>query len=131
MTVMTVRAQQLRFVDPLPGFPELDEYALAPIDDRGVLFALRAVGTPDLRLVLTPPGVFFTDYHPDVPAHTAEALGSDDLEVYVVVTIPSGLADATANLRAPVVVASATSQAVQVILEDETLPMQEPLLPVA
>jgi flagellar assembly factor FliW len=128
MTAMTVRAQQLHFVDPLPGFPELDEYALAPIDDRGVLFSLRAVGTAGLRLVLTAPGVFFADYSPEVPVQIAESLGSQELDVYVVVTIPSGLDDATANLRAPVVVAPATSQAVQVILEDENLPMQQPLL---
>jgi flagellar assembly factor FliW len=51
------------------------------------------------------------------------------LDLYVVVTIPSGLADATANLRAPVVVAAATAQAVQLILDDESLPMQQPLLP--
>jgi flagellar assembly factor FliW len=128
MTAMTVRAQQLRFVDPLPGFPERDEYAFAPIDDRGVLYSLRAAGTPDLRLVLTAPDVFFADYHPNVPADIAESLGSEELDVYVVVTIPSGLADATANLRAPVVVATATSRAAQVILEDDSLPMQQPLL---
>jgi flagellar assembly factor FliW len=129
MTVMTVRTQRLRFVDPLPGFPELDEYLLAPIDEFGVLFSLRATETPDLRLVLTPPGVFFDDYLPDLPANVADLLGSADLDVYVVVTIPSGLADATANQRAPVIVAPATEQAVQLILEDETLPMQRPLLP--
>jgi flagellar assembly factor FliW len=129
MTVMTVRTQRLRFVDPLPGFPELDEFLLAPIDELGVLFSLRATETPDLRLVLTPPGVFFDDYLPDVPADVADLLGSADVDVYVVVTIPSGLADATANLRAPVIVAPATEQAVQLILEDETLPMQRPLLP--
>jgi flagellar assembly factor FliW len=128
MTAMTVRAQQLRFVDPLPGFPELSDYAFAPIDDRGVLFSLRAADTPDLRLVLTAPDVFFADYRPDVPADIAESLGSADLDVYVVVTIPSGLADATANLRAPVVVARDTSRAAQVILEDDSLPMQQPLL---
>jgi flagellar assembly factor FliW len=129
MTVMTVGTQPLRFVDPLPGFPELDHYQLAPIDDRGVLFSLRSAEMPELRLVLTPPGIFFDNYLPELPAAVGDLLGSAELDVYVVVTIPSGLADATANLRAPVVVAATTGQAVQLILEDETLPMQQPLLP--
>ena len=84
---------------------------------------------PDLRLVLTRPGIFFGDYLPDLPPQLAAVLGDEDLDLYVVVTIPSGLADATANLRAPVVVAAATARAVQVVLDDETLPMQQPLLP--
>ena len=48
--------------------------------------------------------------------------------VLVVLSITSGLHDATANLRAPIVVAPATGRAVQVILEDESLPMRRPLL---
>jgi flagellar assembly factor FliW len=128
MTLMTDRDQRLRFVDSLPGFPELDDFTLSAIDDRGVLYSLRSDDAPDLRLVLTPPGVFFADYTPAVPDAVGAALGSDDLDVYVVVTLPSGLADATANLRAPVVVARETSRAMQVILDDEQLPMHRPLI---
>jgi flagellar assembly factor FliW len=128
MTLMTDRDQRLRFVDALPGFPELDDFTLSAIDDRGVLYSLRADDAPDLRLVLTPPGVFFADYAPEVPDAVGAALGSDELDVYVVVTLPSGLADATANLRAPVVVARTTARAMQVILDDEQLPMHRPLI---
>ena len=43
-------------------------------------------------------------------------------------TIPSGLLEATANLRAPIVVSSTTGRAMQVVLDDETLPMQRRLI---
>jgi len=50
------------------------------------------------------------------------------VSVYVILTIPTGLADATANVRAPVVVADDTGRAVQVVLDDESLSMNRPLV---
>lgn len=120
--------QTLRFVEPLPGFAAEDEYSIAAIDERGLLFSLRAVTDPGLRFVLSPAGAFFPDYRPDIPDAVGDALGGTDVTVLVMLTIGAGLADATANLRAPIVVCPATNQAVQVILDDESLPMREPLV---
>jgi flagellar assembly factor FliW len=128
MTMMTERAEQLSFVEPLPGFPDECDYTLTSIDPNAMLYSLRSVHAPDLRFVLTPAEAFFGDYHPDVISAVAAVLGSADVELLLILTIRSGLADATANLRAPVAVAASTGRAVQVVLEDETLPLREPLL---
>lgn len=115
------RVAQVRFVEPLPGFAHDSTFTFGGIDPDGILFSLRSVEHPDIRFVLTRPGVFFPDYAPDV----AGLLGSGAQDLYVMLTLGSGLADATANLRAPIVISS--GRAVQVILEDATLPMRQPL----
>ena len=72
----------------------------------------------------------FEDYHPDVATAVAEVLqaqNSDELEVLLVLTIDGDLYGATANLRAPVVLSRTRGTAVQVVLDDDSLSMQEPL----
>jgi flagellar assembly factor FliW len=125
MTTMMERTRQLHFVEPLPGFAGEDEYTLEPIDPRGLLFSLRAVNEPSLRFVLTPADAFFDDYHPDVAGAVAPVLGGEDISLLLVLTLGAGLADATANLRAPIAVSASTGRAVQVVIDDETLPMRE------
>jgi flagellar assembly factor FliW len=122
--------RRLRFVEPLPGFNDVDSFTLSAIDPRGLLYTMRSVEDPELRFVLAPPEGFFGDYRPDIADTVGDALGTDEVEVLVMVTVSSGLHDATANLRAPIVVAPSTGRAMQVILEDESLPMRRPLLAV-
>lgn len=126
------RERSLRFVEPLPGFDGEGDYTLAAIDDRGLLYSLRSVHDPSLRFVLTPPDRFFDDYRPELAPVVAQALGSgdaDDVEVLVMLTISTGLLEATANMRAPIVVSASTGKAMQVVLDDESLPMQRRLVP--
>lgn len=118
---------QLTFVEPLPGFPD-QEYTLDPIDPAGLLQSLRSVENPELRFVLAQASAFFPDYSPALSDALAEPLGSDEVDVLLVLTLGDQLHDATANLRAPIAVARATDRAVQVILDDESLPMQAALV---
>jgi len=124
-----IAPRPIRFVEPLPGFHHVDSYTLSAIDDGGLLYALRSVDDPELRFVLAAPEAFFADYRPLIDDQLGEALGADEVELLVMVTVSSGLGDATANLRAPIVFAAATGSAIQVVLDDETLSMRSPLLP--
>jgi flagellar assembly factor FliW len=137
MTTMTMEkpasaeGRAVRFVEPLPGFDTEDAYTLSAIDDHGLLYSLRSVANPGLRFVLTPPSAFFDDYRPDLPPVLIDSLGSsgqDDVELLVMLTISSQLVDATANLRAPIVVSTSTGRALQVVLDDPSLPMQRRLV---
>jgi flagellar assembly factor FliW len=121
----------IRFVEPLVGFEDHLAFDLTGIDEGGVLVSLRSQLDPALRFVLTRPAWFFADYRPELAQVVLDAVGAHDpsaVSVYVVLTIPTGLADATANVRAPVVVADGTGRAVQVILDDEALSMNRPLV---
>lgn len=142
MTVMTVTpeptdpiappgADALQFVRPLPGFSDETAYTLQAIDDHGVLFSMRSVGEPQVRFVLAPSDRFFDDYTPHIDDEVTRALGlvdGDEVTLMLMLTIADGLDDATANLRAPVVVANSSGRALQVILEDDSLPMRRPLV---
>jgi flagellar assembly factor FliW len=125
---LTRSTRQITLVEPMPGFPGLESYDFSAIDDQGVLYSLRSTDEPGLRFILTPANTFFPDYAPRLPA-TVRADVGDDVYLLLVVTVQRGLADATANLRAPVALSATSDRAVQVVLEDEALPMREPLLP--
>jgi flagellar assembly factor FliW len=124
----TVTAREVHFVEPIPGFDGVDAFTLTAIDPNGLLYAMRSVRDPQLRFVLAPPEAFFGDYHPAIDDDISVVLEANEVEVLVILSIGSGLHDATANLRAPIVLAPATGRALQLILDDETLPMRRPLL---
>lgn len=126
---------RVTMIEPLAGFEADTEYTLTRIDEAGMLQSLRSVRDADLRFVISPAEVFFAAYRDSltevITAPVAGALGVDrsaaDLAMYVMLTIGSSLKDTTANLRAPLVVDRATGRAVQVILEDDSLPLSQPL----
>jgi flagellar assembly factor FliW len=137
MTTMVIdkvpsQERTLHFVEPLPGFDGLAEFTLTAIDDRGLLYSLRSVQERGLRFVLTPAESFFPDYRPNLTPVVSDALGAaalTDVELMLILTISSGLVDATANMRAPIVVAPGTGRAMQVVLDDDTLAMNRRLIP--
>ncbi len=121
----------LRFVAPMPGFPEHQDFLLVGIGEHDVLFSLTSVADPDLRFLVMPPGSFFPDYSPEVDDETLDLLGSHeaaDLLVLLVVT-PGGTArEATANLLAPIIIDQRRRVAVQAILTGSGLPVRAPLM---
>jgi flagellar assembly factor FliW len=133
MTTVTPPAltRAIEFVEPLPGFEAENAFTLSAIDSDGLLLSLRSVRTPDLRFVLTPAECFFADYRPEFGPAVTQALGDDadgGVELLLMLTIGTGLRDATANMRAPILVSTGSGRAMQVVLDDETLPMRRPLI---
>lgn len=121
----------IELVHPMPGFPDRRQFALVSLDEDGVLCALRSLEDPELRFLVVPPGPFFPDYAPDVDDGVVLELGigsADDALVLLVLKAGDSLADTTANLLAPVVVNRRTRRAAQVILDDPTLSVSEPLV---
>ncbi|WP_245572605.1 flagellar assembly protein FliW [Actinokineospora enzanensis] len=121
----------IEFSVPIPGFPNHREFVLVSVTEDGPLYTLRSVTDPELRFLVVPPAPFFPDYAPQVGAQVLEQLGTTeptDLLVLLVVTAAGTVADATANLLAPIIVDQSTRRAVQVILEED-LPIRARLLP--
>jgi flagellar assembly factor FliW len=121
----------ISFVEDVPGLPGLSQCVLVALDDDAMVFALRSVLDPDLRLLVVAPGPFFPDYTTDVADEVVEVLelapGEQPL-VLLVVNPGTGLADATANLAAPILVNARTQRAVQAMQLDGQLPLRAPLL---
>lgn len=121
----------INFPRGVPGFENHREWALAGEDDNPVKW-LQSLSDGDVALPVVVPLDFFPDYHITLTRADLVALQCGDaqsLAMLVVVTIPVDRPwDATANLRAPVVVNPAKRVARQIILDDEELSLQTPLL---
>lgn len=137
MDTAAAPARAITFVEPLAGFESETDFQLVPIDESGVLASLRSAHDPELRFVVSPAQVFFSDYAtalmPVLAGPVTRALDCDEgrLELYVVLTVAESLLASTANLRAPLVVDADTGRAVQVILDDASLPLHQPLVAAA
>jgi flagellar assembly factor FliW len=121
----------LEMVQPLAGFPNDRRFALARLDETGLVCDLRSLDDPDLSFVVVPPASFFADYSPEIDESVTAELGIEDesdLLALVVVTLGDTPADATANLLAPVLVNTRTRRAGQYLLDDVELPLRAPLL---
>lgn len=121
----------IELVHPMPGFPDVQRFALVQVDDEGVLCALRSLEDPELRFLVVPPSAFFPDYAPVVDDATVADLAidtDDDVLVLVVLNAGDSLASTTANLLAPILVNTVTRKACQVILDDPDFSVCAPLV---
>ena len=120
----------LEMVQPMAGFPDQRRFALARLDDTGLVCDLHSLDDPGLRFVVVPPTTFFADYAPEIADSVVTELGvesEDDVLALVVVTLGDRPEDATANLMAPVLVNHRTRRAGQFLLDDADLPLRAPL----
>jgi flagellar assembly factor FliW len=122
---------ELDFVVPPPGLEPLRRFALVSLEEDGVVYALRSLERPDVRLLVVPPGPFFPDYAPELDEQDTAALGLRDAEealVLLVIQAGESPEETTANLLAPVVVNATTRAAAQVVLTGSRLPLRAPLV---
>lgn len=121
----------LALTEPLPGFPAYRDYVLVAADGSGLVFWLQAIDPEGPRFLAVPAAPYFPEYTPALPASVRAELelsGPAAAAVYCLVTVPGGdIEQATANLRAPLVVNPATCRARQVVLADGTHPIRRPL----
>jgi flagellar assembly factor FliW len=123
----------LDMVHPMAGFPDQRRFALARLDETGLVCDLHSLDDPGLRFVVVSPAPFFSDYSPEIDDHVVAELGvetADDLLALLVVTLGDTPEAATANLMAPVLVNHRTRRAGQYLLDGTDLPLRAPLTPV-
>lgn len=121
----------LRFVRPMPGFPQLSRFVLvrvgAPDAEDTLLYELRSVQRPEVRFLVAAPTPFFPDYAVELDEAACADLDlhdADDALVLVVLTVGPDPGGTTANLLAPVVVNARTRCAAQIILSGTDWPVR-------
>lgn len=140
MTIQTSRFGELEvsedtlltFPSGLVGFPAIQQFVVLDVAEDSYYQWFQAIKEPDLALVII--DVHFLD--PEFQAQVSdEGLAElditqrDPILIMAVVTIPSGHPEqATANLRAPLVVNLRTRKGKQLILH-ESIPLRFPLMP--
>lgn len=123
-------ALRLHMVSPMPGLETHINFELSAIDETGVLWTIKSVTDPQVRLFAVPPIAFFDGYVPRVPRSARESIGlADDIEPFILVIVhpAQGPYPHTANLLAPLVLNPDTMDAMQVVLEDQDWPLQAPI----
>lgn len=118
------------FADGIPGFPQIQQWALVRLDDMGTVFDLHALDGSGTRFVTVPSFSFFPDYAPEINDEIAtqlELTDAKDALVLLIVNIGADLPSSTANLAAPVIVNSTKLKGAQVVLDDTDLPIRAPL----
>lgn len=127
-TAPAARTAELTFIAPPPGLDPLVEFQLAPVDAGIGLYTLRDRQGAGIRLFVSDPAVFVPEYTPVFTAEQLDSVGADgpaDVDVFVVTLIADGTP--IVNLLAPVIVHPVTGRAAQVILEDQSWPVQAEL----
>lgn len=121
----------VELVHPMMGFPDDRLFSIAQLDDSGLLYRLQSTEHPGVRFLVVPPAPFFPAYAPEIGDDVVADLGIERIEdvfVLLVVDAHRDLTVTTANLRAPVVVNTASRRAAQVVLDDAGQPLAAPLL---
>ena len=123
---------ELRFEAGLPGFPDAVRFTLVSWSGDSPFSILTCLDTEDgaPEFLVAPPAVFFPDYVAEVDDETAarvELVDPEDALLLVIVNVADGPRQATANLRAPILVNTQTRQAVQAVLDDLEQPVRQPL----
>jgi flagellar assembly factor FliW len=90
---------------------------------------LQSLDDPSLALPVTDPWAFFADYQVELSDEDSEQFSSDGIAVWVTIRAGSELADFSANLRAPILVAE--GQGHQVINTASDAVVRAPLFSVA
>ena len=122
-------ASSIEFVAPILGFEHETHFRLTSLEENGLLWALESTQTPDLVFVVAAPEPFFPNYSPEVDESVIAPLGADPaaLLLLVILTVSGPLATATANLLAPLVLSPDSRRGMQIVLADDTLPLDAPL----
>jgi flagellar assembly factor FliW len=122
----------LIFPSGLVGFPALRHFVVLDAAVDSDYQWLQSVEEPSLAFVIVDVHLFQQDFRVEIPDEGLTELDltqTDPITIMAVVTIPAGKPEqATANLRAPVVVNLRTRRGKQLILH-ESIPLRYPLLP--
>ncbi|HPZ77046.1 MAG TPA: flagellar assembly protein FliW [Thermosynergistes sp.] len=120
----------VRFPKGIPGFADHREWVFAGDEDSPIKW-LQSLKDGDVALPVAPPELILADYDAKVYSEDIkelEASSAGELALLVVITIPPDEPwEATANMRAPIVINVSKRLAKQVIAQNEEYAVAHPL----
>lgn len=111
----------ITFPESIPGFVDITEFVLLPIDKDLPLALLQATTQPELGFVVAYPFAFEPNYSFDLSLEDTEVLAAEqeeDLVTYAIVTLKEKLSESTMNLLAPVIINMKKKTGKQIVLND-------------
>lgn len=110
------------FDEGIPGFMDLHRFTVINDGSNTFISYLQSLEEVNVCFIMIPPILAMKDYEIELSDSTVNKLQiekPEDVKLYVILTIPASFKDATANLKAPIVVNTNNNKAVQEILDDE------------
>lgn len=123
-----VELGKLFFEDGIPGFSHLQFFQLMQ-EEESPFFLMQSTEETDVGFWVIDPFLFFTEYKFELPDVAKRALRIDEksqIAVFSIVTIRENN-QATVNLKAPIVVNLTNRMGRQVILQEDTYSIRQPL----
>ncbi|HEX3032835.1 MAG TPA: flagellar assembly protein FliW [Bacillota bacterium] len=121
----------ITFKNGLPGFEENRAFVLIRSGNSGDdLMWLQSTKEPSLAFVVARPEIIKPGYSPKVRESELadiELKNSEDALVLVIAVVPEDIKKMTVNLRAPLIVNSKNRLGKQVVLEDDSYSIKEPV----
>jgi len=113
----------MEFSDGLLGFEHLKRFFIVDPADETLILWLQSADSADVAFPILEPKLFKADYKVRLSANELRTLRIDaankkDTLVYCILTIPAEVSAMTANLKAPIVINTASRQARQVVLQE-------------
>ena len=133
-TVEIDDAKVITFEKGLIGFEDCSRFAIVyeteDKKEKSIMW-LQSLDEQALALPIIKPEYIVDEYAPDVEDELVYKLGenvkSDDLMIFVTMTVPSDLTKMTCNLKAPIIINTATMKAVQAVAANEDYVVRFPV----
>ena len=118
------------FKKGLPGFKELKNFIIFPLESNEVFSILHSIEDIEIGLVLVSPFTIVADYEfkiPDTYIKELQIASPEQVLVLTTVTLSSDIENMTTNLKAPIVINTKEKLGGQLILDNDKYKIKEHL----
>lgn len=116
----------IRFEHGILGFPDLKDFTLVFDKEKGAdssIKWLQSIQEPGFAMPVMNPELVMPDYVPVFDRELLKPLGdnldSENIMIFVTVTVPKDVKKTTVNLKAPIIISIEERKAVQLICDDD------------
>ncbi len=116
----------INFPHGILGFPNVKKYTFITEEDNDVFLWLQGI-EEDVAFIITNPLFFKPDYKIELPKEEIEELDvekPDDVNIFVIVTVPQDPRFTSINLQGPLLVNPHKNIGKQIVLLDERYPLK-------
>ncbi|ARC85335.1 fliW family protein [Clostridium argentinense CDC 2741] len=117
------------FKNGLPGFEDLKKFIVFPLKDNDNFSIIHSI-EEDLGIILISPFMVKEDYEFKLEENILEELKikePNEVMVYTTVTLNSNIEKITTNLKAPIVINRFSKLGKQIIIDNESYKIKEPI----
>jgi len=120
----------ITFNKGIPGFEGLKKFILFSIEENEMFYILHSIENEEIGIILTSPFTKFKNYEFNLNNEKLEVLkinSPEDVLVLSTVTLDSNIENITINLKAPLIINKNEKLGEQIILDNESYLVKQPL----